>query len=82
MMAGWIIVLVLAWINGLMGGWCAHDAWQDRQAKRPKTLDQLAREQGIKPVRSIDDLVPESARLDDDEWEAWTAAMREARGHD
>lgn len=52
----------------------------ERDRLRPKTLKRLMREQRVRPVRSADDLAaPEGERLSDEEFETWTAAMREAR---
>lgn len=56
---------------------------EQRLRSRPKTLKQLTREQGTKPIRSIDDFPtadPEVFSAED--LDSWDAAIKEARGHE
>lgn len=81
-MAWWIDFFGLA-VSGIGFGWSGRGVYERRKARRPKTLKQLAREQGIKPIRSIDDFPtadPEVFSAED--LDAWDAAVKEARGHD
>lgn len=76
-----LISTAVALVAAFALGYGVRGERERQQARRPKTLKQLMREQRIKPARSIDDLptadptVFSAADLD-----AWDAAMREARG--
>lgn len=67
---------LITYLDGALGGWFLRMLWVEIQCYRRDTKI-------LKPPRSIDDLAaPEGERLSDEEWDAWTAAMREARGDD
>jgi hypothetical protein len=62
-------------------GWFLRGLRDKRLARQPKTIEQLAREQGVKPVRSIDDLpAADPAVFSEEDLASWDAAMHEVRG--
>lgn len=77
------ISTAVALIAAFILGYGLRGERERQKARRPKTLKRLMREQGIKPVRSIADLpAADPALFDDEDWAAWDAALREARGGD
>lgn len=73
---------LITYLCGALGGWCLRIIWVEtvRFRRAMKSLKQLAREQDVKPVRDIGALAADDgARLTDEEFESWTAAMRELR---
>jgi hypothetical protein len=51
----------------------------DYMARNPKTLDQIIREQGIKPIKSLDELGGEwpDGEDDTDDFIKWTKELRD-----
>ena len=78
---GDLIGIAVALALAAAAGYGLRGKRERQKARRPKTLKQLMREQGVRPVRSIDDLPsadPEVFSAED--LDAWDAAIKEARG--
>ena len=76
-----VISVAVALAAAYVLGWCGRGEREKRLARRPRTIKQLAREQGVKPWTGIDEFP--TARHDlfsAEDLARWNKAVREARG--
>jgi hypothetical protein len=76
-----VISVAVALTAAYVLGWCGRGEREKRLARRPKTLEQLAREQGVKRWTGIDDIPTADPELfTEEDLASWDAAIRDVRG--
>jgi hypothetical protein len=74
-----VISVAVALTAAYVLGWCGRGEREKRLARQPKTLEQLAREQGVKPFDPATFPTADPEVFTEEDLASWNAAIQELR---